>query len=217
MGPLATVDFLHKLVRATPAQSDQDHVPLLVRFCPEVPDRIAALQGHGTSPLPALLQAARALQDAGAQCLVMPCNTAHAWHEAIARELTIPFLHIADSALAATAHLQARGRPGLLATDGTLAARIYHRPATQPLSWLEPNNDELQQWVMPAVRAVKAHDIDHARALLLRAVQALRKRGAGAIVMACTEIPIALQGCDLLLPTIDATEELARACVAWAA
>src|SRR5665647_634307 len=43
MGALATVDFLQKLVAATPAANDQEHVPLLVRFCPEIPDRADAL------------------------------------------------------------------------------------------------------------------------------------------------------------------------------
>ena len=59
MGPLATVDFLDKLVRATPVATDQDHIPLLVRFCPEVPDRVAALLQGGPSPAPALMAAAR--------------------------------------------------------------------------------------------------------------------------------------------------------------
>ena len=56
MGPAATVDFVGKLVSLTPAQCDQDHIPLLLASIPHVPDRSAAILGQGHDPLPALLQ-----------------------------------------------------------------------------------------------------------------------------------------------------------------
>ena len=101
MGALATVDFLNKLVLATPAACDQEHIPLLVRFCPEVPDRADALLGCGPSPVSALVAAALSIEQDGAQCLVIPCNTAHAWYDDISNSITIPILHIVDAALEA--------------------------------------------------------------------------------------------------------------------
>src|SRR5690606_23936695 len=79
MGPLATVDFMQKLVAATPASRDQEHVPALISAIPQIPDRTRAFQGHGASPLPAMLACARRLEAAGAGVIVMPCNTAHIW------------------------------------------------------------------------------------------------------------------------------------------
>ncbi len=106
MGAMATVDFLRKLVEATPAERDQEHIPLIVRFCPEVPDRAAALAGSGPSPQPALVAAAVELAAAGAQALAIPCNTAHYWYDALCAAVPIPILHIVDAALA---ELQRRG------------------------------------------------------------------------------------------------------------
>jgi len=93
-------------VEATPAERDQEHIPLIVRFCPEVPDRAAALAGAGPSPQPALVAAAVELAAAGAQALAIPCNTAHYWYDALCAAVPIPILHIVDAALA---ELQRRG------------------------------------------------------------------------------------------------------------
>jgi aspartate racemase len=216
MGALATVDFLHKLVLATPANCDQDHISLLVRFCPEVPDRVDALLGRGPSPEPALVAAALGLERGGAQCLVMPCNTAHAWHDAIAHALSIPILHIADAALKAACLLGKPDAVGLLATTGTLHSEIYQSRSGNDVGWITSSNDEQDQWVMPGIRAVKANHLEDGTRLLQLAAEALIRRGARSIIMGCTEIPIALAHKELGVPLVDPTLALAHVSVAWA-
>lgn len=82
MGPAATVDFLAKLVRLTPAHRDQDHIPVVVVSDPRVPDRVGPImQGHGPSPLDALCRAISTLEQAGAACIAIPCHTAHFWYD----------------------------------------------------------------------------------------------------------------------------------------
>ena len=76
MGPLATVDFLHKLIVALPASRDQEHVPTVVWDVPQIPDRQRALAGSGESPLPAMLAGVAQLNAAGATRIVVPGNTA---------------------------------------------------------------------------------------------------------------------------------------------
>jgi len=213
MGPLATIDFLCKLVQATPAARDQDHIPLIVRFCPEVPDRVEALEGRGPSPERTLVRTARLLQRAGARCMVIPCNTAHLWHDAIAKALTIPILHIADATLAALPPGQHEPL-GLLATSATLASGLY--PGRRPGQWVLPSADETVRLVMPGIEAVKRGDVALGARCLEQAALRLVERGAGAIVMACTEIPVALAGRRLPVPMVDPTEALARASVEWA-
>ena len=55
MGPSATVDFLDKLVRLTPALRDQEHLPFIVVNLPHIHDRSSAILGSGRDPLPQLL------------------------------------------------------------------------------------------------------------------------------------------------------------------
>ena len=64
MGPLATLDFQHKLLDATPAQSDQHHLPSVVWNVPQIADRQKALAGIGPSPLPQLLEGIKKLNQA---------------------------------------------------------------------------------------------------------------------------------------------------------
>jgi aspartate racemase len=216
MGPLATVDFLRKVVLATPATRDQDHVPMLVRFCPEVPDRVDALLGGGPSPESALVAAAQSLERGGALCLAMPCNTAHAWYDAIARAVSIPVLHIADAVLAEAAEARARDAVGLLATTGTLHSGIYPSRGGPGVRWLLSGDVEQAQWVSAGIQAIKSNRLDEGERLLVKAADALVQRGAKAVVMGCTEIPIVLSSVDIGVPLLDSTLALARACVAWA-
>ena len=215
MGPLATVDFLQKVVLATPALRDQDHIPMVVRFCPEVPGRVEALLGRGPSPEPALVAAAQDLERAGAMCLAMPCNTAHAWYDAIAGAVSIPVLHIVSAVLEA-APAGATEALGLLATAGTLRSGIYSSRGGPGVNWIVPSDVEQANWVTAGIEAVKANRIEAGRVLLAKAAQALARRGARAVVMGCTEVPIALASSDVVVPLLDSSQALALACVAWA-
>src|SRR4051812_27943024 len=96
MGPAATVDFLRRVVAATPATRDQDHLRLLVDSNPAVPDRTAALLGAGPDPTPVLVAMARGLEAQGADLLVMPCNTASAFADGVQRAVTVPLLRWPD-------------------------------------------------------------------------------------------------------------------------
>src|SRR2546428_7813554 len=78
MGPLATADFYAKLVRLTPARTDQDHLRVIIDSNPQVPDRTRGLRGEGPDPTPALVATARGLERAGADLIAIPCNSAHA-------------------------------------------------------------------------------------------------------------------------------------------
>ena len=215
MGPLATLDFLHKLLAATPAARDQEHVPVLTASIPQVPDRAAAFRGQGASPLPAMVASGRRLVRAGAGLVVVPCNTAHLWFTPLQAALGVPMLHLVDAALEdAAALVGEQGRVGLLATDATIASGLY--VARSPRAhWVLPRAAEMADWVLPGIQAVKAGATARGRQLLVRAAAALGARGAQAVVLGCTEIPVVLDAASAPLPVVDATAALARRCVAW--
>lgn len=217
MGPLASLDFMHKMLAATPAVRDQEHVPVVLSSIPQVPDRTEAFRGEGDSPLAAMLASGRRLRDAGAGLIVMPCNTAHLWFDELQAGLGLPMLHLVDAALEdAVASAGAGARIGLLATDATLASGLYlNRPASQQVQWLLPTACEMLDWVMPGIQAVKAGHLNEASELLLRAAAALQRRGAAALVLGCTEIPLVLTTGNAPVPVVDATAALARRAVSW--
>jgi len=215
MGPLATIDFMHKVLAATDAQRDQDHVPLIVASIPQVPDRGRAFRGEGPSPLAAMIAIGMRLRDAGAGLLVIPCNTAHLWFDTLQAALGLPMLHLVDAALDdAAASLGDDTTLGLLCTETTLASGLYQARAPR-MRWAVPTPAEMGELVTPGIAAVKAGELARGRTLLQAAAQALAERGARALVLGCTEVPLVLGPANAPLPVIDATAALARRVVAW--
>jgi aspartate racemase len=221
MGPLATVDFMHKVLVATPASTDQEHVPMLVSSIPQVPDRTAAFHGDGPSPLEAIVSSGLRLVSAGADLIVMPCNTAHLWFDAVQEALGRPMIHLVDAALDDVFAMVGPDAPvGLLATDATLASGLYVNRASRcgrgPVRWLLPTARETLECVGPGIAAVKAGELARGADRLGEAADALARRGARAIVLGCTEIPLVLGHGRPEIPVVDATAALARRAVAWA-
>ena len=119
LGPEATVDFMAKLVAATPAGSDQEHIRLLIDHNPGVPNRHDAIAGRTPSVGPQLAVMARGLENSGADFLVMVCNTAHAYSSEIQAAVSIPFISIVDVSVDALAQ-QPRRSVGVMAAAGCL-------------------------------------------------------------------------------------------------
>ncbi len=213
MGPLATADFYAKLVRLTPARTDQDHLRVLIDSNPKIPDRTARLEGKGPDPTPHLVATAQALERAGAEVIAIPCNSAHAYLAAIRQSVRVPVLDIMAEVAAAAAALTPRPRAiGLLATPGTVRARLYHRAlATRGIAVVEPTAVE-EEDVRAAITAVKAGDLGPAARVRLHDVAAaLIRRGAAAIVLGCTELPFLMSAQDVSVTLLDGTEILAAA------
>jgi aspartate racemase len=219
MGPLATADFLTKLVQETPANHDQEHIPYLAYCVPQIPDRPAAILHNGESPLPYMLKGITTLRQGGATAIAIACNTAHHWFDDLERLGELPIIHIADAACAELARLNiTTGAVGLLSTDGTVAAGFFQqRLSARGLKCVISTPEAQTTLVKPAIDAVKAGQLAHAHTLAIAAVQQLASAGAQAIILACTETPLAIEFADHSLHAhcIDATRALARACVAW--
>lgn len=77
MGPLATADLFRKLVLLTDAACDNDHIRVYIDDNASIPDRTAAILEGGADPVPAMADSLRKLEACGADCVIMPCNTAH--------------------------------------------------------------------------------------------------------------------------------------------
>jgi aspartate racemase len=210
MGPAATLDFMAKLQAATGAQRDQDHVPLLVDLNPQVPDRNAALRGEGPSPEPVLVAMARRLEAAGADGLVIVCNSAHAWAGAIQAAVSIPLLHLVEkSADAVRRDAPGADRVGLLAASAALDAQLYQEAlaarGVEPLT-LEGEDRARFMALLYRIKAGAAGPDERAEMAAL--AQVLIGRGAQAILSGCTEAPIVLAPGDVPVPLIDSTAVL---------
>lgn len=220
MGPLATVGFLRNLIERTPATSDQDHIPCITHSVPQIPCRVAAILDDGPSPLPALLDGIHILEKAGVQAIAMPCVTAHYWFEDLAATTPLPILHIAQATIEVLAEtLTAGSSVGVLATRATLKAGHFQRSLTDAgYATMTPDCMNMEQCVLPAIANVKIGHHQDARRFATRAVEMLLDQGAERVVLACTELPVALNGAQnrVTESCIDTVDALALACVTWA-
>ena len=223
MGPEATAAFYSRLIANTPAARDQDHLRVVIDSNAKTPDRTEALLGGGESPVAQMARGAAALQRAGADFVVMPCVTAHAFLAEVAGRTGIPFVSMLDTtAEAIRATRPAVARIGLLATSGTVDARLFQdRLAREGVSVLVPEG-EAQDRVLAAIRAVKssASAAGAARAAitasLIEVAAGLITRGAQGIILGCTELPLVLSQQDLEVPVFDPSDILARAAIRFA-
>ena len=179
MGPLATADLFQKITLHTAASCDQDHPRVCIDSNTNISDRTAALLHGGADPVPEMVKSAQRLESIGADLLIMPCNTAHNFYDAVASSVSIPVLHMIAITRDA---LKSRGVKcaGLLATDGTVQTGIYQRTFEgSGVELLTPDNTEDQSAVMDIIyNGVKAGDLTHdATAFRLRASSRARSRG----------------------------------------
>jgi aspartate racemase len=214
MGPDATVDFMQKVIAATPAELDQDHVHMIVDHDPSVPGRQAAILDGGEDPGPAIAAMAVRLERAGADFLVMPCNTAHFYAPQIVDAVDIPLLSIIDVTVAACVEYAA---VGLMATEGCLQGGLYQDAFTAiGIEIVLPTDQELSEFMRLTFRIKSGERDAELVEGMCSLAEALVSRGAGAIVAGCTEIPLVLSDNMLDVAMISSTDLLARRTVALA-
>ncbi len=214
MGPEAAIDLQMKVLRLTPAKKDQEHLPVVVWNVPQIPDRTAAIIGGGESPLVAMAQAIRGLEQMGAQQIVIACNTAHHWYRELQESTAIPIIHIADAVHAQLAQSETPVRcVGLLATHGTVQSGFYaDRLAALGLRLVVPQAAS-QQALAAAIAFLKSGQHDAAAKIVDQVAQELLASGAQRLILGCTELPLVVDKLSTQHLCIDATVALAKAAV----
>lgn len=157
MGSLATADLFRKLTCLTDASCDNEHIRVFIDSNAQIPDRTTAILSGGEDPVPQMASALHSFERCGAQCVIMPCNTAHYFLPRLQAMTDLPFI----SMLEATAKACAEQFPGktaaILATRGTLATGLYEQAlAAQGVSCLLPDEQERDMLMHLIYDVVKA-------------------------------------------------------------
>ncbi|WP_280188613.1 aspartate/glutamate racemase family protein [Delftia sp. PS-11] len=204
MGPAAGADFVRLFVQACTDHLRHQGQPVHDQAYPEhwlvqlpMPDRTQALRQDPQSPLgPAqhLLQGVGRMAALGVRSVALACNTAHAWHGQL--QALFPQLHVLHIARQAAQHLQAAGarQAIVLATAGTYDSGLYDEAlmacGIAPLLPDAAGRARLMQGIYEGVKqgdmALAAQRFGQVLAPLLQ------RHGDVPVLMACTEIPLAL-------------------------
>ena len=191
MGPLATVNLFNKIVINTDARSDQEHIHMLIDNNVNIPDRTAFLLGKGKDPTKELIKSATRLEKAGADFLIMPCNTAHHFYQVIKEKINIDFLNMIEETVRFI-QLKYPGvkKVGLLSTDGTLKAKIYDSYFNkQNIQVINPRK-KIQDSIMDIIYGIKAGKKEIQIDAIYNAAEEFKAKGIGVFVLGCTELSI---------------------------
>ena len=212
MGPDATIDFMSKVVEMTTARKDQDHIRMLVDHNPTVPDRQNTSPEQRQAVMETLADMAVGLEEAGADFLVMPCNTAHAFLDEALDRISIPFINIVRETVNAVREAESEANSvGMLAANACLEAGLYQAELHNAgLRVLKPSVNE-QATVMQLIYRIKGGDQGSGVAHEMEnRANSLIQRGADVIIGGCTEVPLVLSTSNLSVPFVSSTEVLAR-------
>jgi aspartate racemase len=219
MGPEATVDLMARVIKATPALDDIDHIRMVVDNNPKVPSRIKALiEKTGENPLPCLQDMARKLAAWGVDFLAMPCNTAHVYYSGIQEAVDIPLLNMIDLAVETVISENSDIETvGLLASTAVFNLQLYEsRFAEKGIRLIFPG-PSLQSKVMTAIRKIKTGGYGpEVVGVIQAAADDMIEQNSDALLVACTELSIVSPQVKVKKPCLDAAQILAEAVVEFA-
>ncbi|MDY6465378.1 MAG: amino acid racemase [Succinivibrio dextrinosolvens] len=210
MGPMATVDLMRKIILSTDAKTDQEHIHILVDNNPQIPDRTAAIEGRGESPVEKMLQSAKLLEAQGADVLVIACNTAHYFLDEFKDKVNVPIINMIDEAVKHCVEL-GYSEVGLLCTIGTRNTGIYQKACDKfNLKLVVPDDEEIKALQDMIYLGVKANNFNYDTSNVKQVISTMRNRGVQAFILGCTETPIAVQMYHLEGNFIDSSLVLAH-------
>lgn len=177
---------------------------------PQIPDRTAAIEGRGESPVEKMLQSAKLLEAQGADVLVIACNTAHYFLDEFKDKVNVPIINMIDEAVKHCLEL-GYSEVGLLCTIGTRNTGIYQKACDKfNLKLVVPDDEEIKALQDMIYLGVKANNFNYDTSNVKQVISTMRNRGAQAFILGCTETPIAVQMYHLEGNFIDSSLVLAH-------
>ncbi|NGM87839.1 aspartate/glutamate racemase family protein [Parapusillimonas sp. SGNA-6] len=220
MGPMAGAAFMARLTALTEARCDQEHIPAILWSDPRVPDRPSGYLGTGVDPLPWMQHGVAQLERMGARAIAIPCNTAHLWYDQLAAATGATVLHIVRAVVKDLKRKGVQGgRIGLLGTAVTLQLELYQRELrAQGYDYVLLEADQHLRYCAESIRLVKFNRLQDACQPAVECIGLLKQQGADAVVLGCTELPLALPhvaraGFDMVIS--DSIDALAADAIEW--
>lgn len=212
MGPDATVDFMAKVIALTNSGRDQDHVHMIVDNDPTIPNRQVAINSGNDEVSPRLEAMAQRLESAGADFLVMVCNTAHVFLDGVRASTSIPFISIIDESVKEIDNVCPDAvKVGVMATDACLNTNVYQDAISASGRVALVPDLAGMQLLMDLINAIKAGDKGAEVTQRMESVaRGLTDRGAEVLIAGCTEIPIVFEGDGFPVPVVASTNVLAQ-------
>ena len=192
MGTQAGLDFCNKISMLNRGKTDQQYPLFILYNKSNIPKRPENIKKY-FNVLKSLLQGCRLLQKNKCKFIVMPCNTAHYWHDDLQKKIKIPLLSIPKEVYLYTKKsCKKNSKIGILCTEATLKTGIYSKYFDKNYKLVSPRKSLQKLSVNKAIKFVKMGKIKSAEKAIKPAVNNLIKMKCKKIILGCTELPIAI-------------------------
>ena len=213
LGPMASAYFLQLLTQMSDAQTDQEHMEVLLYSRPSIPDRTKYILGESEdNPVPDMVQTGKKLKEMGADILAVPCITAHHFHKELEDGIGLPIINAVEETAACLEEKKVT-RTGILATDGTIRSGLFQNILKQhdicSILPEEENQKKVMEIIFGQIKAGKSVDMECFR----KVSEDLTKQGAQVVLLACTELSLIKRDYGLPSGYLDVMEVLARKAV----
>ena len=195
LGPMASAYFYELICAHTKADTDQEHIDIILSSRASTPDRTAFITNQSDeSPLPYMIEDAVRLERYGADIIVIPCNTAHYFVEEVRANVNVPVPSIIEQT---SEHLKIAGykKAGIMATRGTVTSGSYQEQlSSRGLSFEIPDEvhqQYLHELIYNDVKSGKDPDIDKFYAI----AKHLTDKGCDKLILGCTELSLINRKC----------------------
>ena len=192
MGTQAGLDFCNKLAKLNAGKLDQQYPMFVLYNKSNTPKRPENLKKY-YNVLKALVEGCKMLQKNKCKFIVMPCNTAHYWHEDIQKKIKIPLISMPKEVYKHTKKTcKKNSKIGILCTEATLKTKVYNKYFDKDFNLVSPEKLLQKNSVNKSIKLVKMGKIKEAEKIIRPAVNFLIKNKCKKIILGCTELPIAI-------------------------
>lgn len=195
LGPKATAYFMDLVIDNTKASCDQDHIDMIVYNHASIPDRTSYILGNSNdNPIPYLIKDAKMLESLGCNYLVMPCNTSHFMYDEIQESIKIPLINMPYEVSKLINENNEIKKVGILATKGTLKAKIYERYLEKEVFY---PSDETNNKVMDLIYEKVKKGVKVNKQEFYSVLEEYFDNDCDALIMGCTELSVIVRDNDL--------------------
>jgi len=213
MGPQASIRFMELVINSCTKDfgvKENDEFPRIILSSLPAPDLIANRKMEEKAGN-MLEQEAITLENAGADFLVMTCNTMHVLSSRITNSVSIPFISLIDTVVA---QIRSDGikRVGLLGSMTTMTSNLYLEPLRAAgIEVFTPGIDEKNDVVSCIMKVLAGVSGLKERSTLKTIIGNLQNQGAESVILGCTELPLLIDHSDVEIPVFDSLRLLANA------
>ena len=195
LGPKATTYFMNLVIDNTVSSCDQDNADMLVCQYSSIPDRTSYIVGNSSeSPVPKMIECAKLLEKEGCKYIVIPCNTASYFFDEIQNNVKVEVINI----LKETSNVALNSnctKIGLMATDGTINSRAYHKFINEDKLFIP--NDEIQKKIMTIIYDKIKKNVMISKEEFYEIIDYFKQNGCDKIILGCTELSVAHKNLEL--------------------